>query len=216
MKLWKTFDPVHPANPGQPGFRTLEFLNEVSLPLGTGFKLAVGEDHEVLTYVRQGGLLVRNRRQGGELLGPGWHQRARSHPWTITRAPKKTSSSQRTHLFMSSIRADPDALNAPYEHKFFPFSDQHGRLRMVASPNGEAGSLHLRQDVRLYSTMLDRGHHIAHELRAGRGAWLHVVAGRVRLIDQSLETGDGASLEDEAAVSFTAEEASEILLFDLA
>jgi redox-sensitive bicupin YhaK (pirin superfamily) len=215
MKMWKTFDPANLANPFHMGFRALESLNEVNLPVGTGFKLALGEDHEVVTYVRKGGLLVRNRPLNDQLLGPGWYQRTNSHPWTITRVPK-TSPSHGTQLFLSSIRADPHELKASYEHKHFPFADQHGRLRLVASPHGEAGSLQIRQDVRLYSSLLEKGHHIVHELQVGRGAWLHVVAGRIRLIDQSLETGDGASLEDEAAVSFTAQEASEILLFDLA
>jgi redox-sensitive bicupin YhaK (pirin superfamily) len=67
----------------------------------------------------------------------------------------------------------------------------------------------------LYSSLLEKGHHVVHELRSGRGAWLKVIAGRIRLIDQSVQAGDGAALEDELVVSFTAQEPSEILLFDL-
>jgi len=105
---------------------------------------------------------------------------------------------------------------ASYEHKQFPFADRFGRLLLVASPAGEAGSLRVGQDVHLYSSLLEKGHHIVHELHAGRGAWLHVVAGRIQVFDQSLVSGDGASFENESAVSFTAEKNSEILLFDLA
>ena len=102
-----------------------------------------------------------------------------------------------------------------FERKHYPYSDRHGVLRLIASPDGEGASLRLRQDVRIYSAILDAGHHLVHEVGAGRGVWLHVVSGRVRLVDQSLGTGDGASLDGEAAVSLTAQAASEILLFDL-
>jgi redox-sensitive bicupin YhaK (pirin superfamily) len=103
-----------------------------------------------------------------------------------------------------------------YDHKYFPFSERHGTLRLIASPEPSEESLRLQQDARVFSSILDRGHHVAYELSPGRGAWLHVVAGRVRLLDHCLEAGDGVCVDGEAAVSFTAQEASEILLFDLA
>ena len=57
---------------------------------------------------------------------------------------------------------------------------------------------------------------MVHEFQGGRTGWLHVIKGRILLQDRSLRTGDGAALIDEAAASFTAQEPSEILLFDLA
>ncbi len=215
VKVWKTFDPGSPAGPLHEGFRSLESLNEISLPPETGFKIHLDENHDVLSYVREGDLLVGNGPQEDERLGPGSFQSAGSDPWMTTRVPKMPSS-QRTHLFLSSMRITPTEVEAPCEEKRFPFADRHGKLRLVASGTGEAASLRLRQDVRLYSSLIEKGHHVVHELRPGRAAWFHLVAGRVRLFDHILETGDGASIEEEVAVSFSAQEASEFLLFDLA
>ena len=159
--MWKTFDPANLADPFHRGFRSLESLNEVSLPPATGFKLLLDEDHEVVTYVRAGELVVRNRPQRDELLVPGCFQRASSQPWMITRVPK-TSLSSGTHLFLSSMSAHPQEIEASYEHERFPFANRHGKLRLVASPSGEIASLHLRQDVRLYSSLLEKGHHVVH------------------------------------------------------
>ena len=50
----------------------------------------------------------------------------------------------------------------------------------------------------------------------GRGAWLHVVRGKVSLRGHELRAGDGAAVDGEAAVAFTAREPAEVLLFDLA
>jgi len=213
--MWKTFNPSNIPNPLSRGFRAMESLNEILLPPATGFKLNFAEDHEVINYVREGGLLVRNRLQGNELLGPGCFQCAGKHPWVITRVPK-SSPPHRTHLFLSSIKAAANGVEASYEHKRFSFADRHGRIRLIASPHGEGSSLRSGADLRLYSSLLEKGNHLVHALSEGRGAWLQVVKGRIRLVDETLETGDGASIEDEASVSFIAQEHSEILLFDLA
>jgi hypothetical protein len=42
-----------------------------------------------------------------------------------------------------------------------------------------------------------------------------VIGGRIHLAGRVMDPGDGASLQDEAAVSLTAQVASKILLFDL-
>jgi len=215
MKMWKTFDPAMQADPVHRGFRTMESLNEIVLPPETGFRLNLDENHEVVSYVREGGLLVRNSPHGDALLGPGFFQCGSTHPWMTTQVPK-TSPQQATHLFLSSMKSGPKELDSSYEHKRFPFADRQGKLRLIASPNGEPASLRSRMDVRLYSSLLEKGSHLVHELHPGRGVWLQVVEGRIQLIDKTLDTGDGASIEDELAVSFRAQEDSEILLFDLA
>lgn len=215
MRMWQTFYPANPAHSSQQGFRSLESLNEVSLPLGTGFKLDLDGDHQVVTYVREGGLQVQDTPQGDELLGPGWYQCANSHPWTVARVPRG-SRSRSTRLFICSIRVHPPEPERSCEYHYVPFAHRNGHLRLIASPSGEPSSLHLQMNIRMYSSLFEKGQHVVHELREGRGAWLHVVAGRVQVLAQTLEAGDGASFEDEAALSFSAQEASEVLLFDLA
>ena len=68
----------------------------------------------------------------------------------------------------------------------------------------------------MYSALLDPGQHVVHELAPVRGAWLHVVQGEITLGDLVLTAGDGAGVTTERAVSLTARERSEILLFDVA
>ena len=47
-------------------------------------------------------------------------------------------------------------------------------------------------------------------------AWLHIVCGQVALASIELNAGDGVGLRAERSVSFTAREASEVLLLDVA
>lgn len=215
VRMWKTFDPPQPEDPSPRGFRGLDSLNEVSLPFDTGLHLVPDEDRVVVTYVREGGLLVRNKPRRNALLMPGWYQCASSLPRTVSRMPAG-STSRGTRFFICSMKADPKEPRHPFEQKQIPFSDRHGQLRRVASPGGEDSCLRLPMDARMYSCLPDEGQHIVHELGPGRGAWLHVIEGRIQVVAHTLDTGDAASFEDEAAVSFSALEASEILLFDLA
>ena len=210
-----SFDQGNDSAPFNRGFRGLDLLNEVKLLPGAELNLESEGNHESVTYVREGSLVVHHQPRRDEFLGPGFCQRANTHRLMVA-GDSVESALQGAHIFVSSMTPDRDLGEAPCERKHYPYSDRRGHLRLIASPDGAAASLRLQEDVRIYSAVLDRGRHVVHELRAGRGGWLHVVTGKIRLVDYTLEAGDGASLDQELAASFTAQEASEILLFDLA
>jgi redox-sensitive bicupin YhaK (pirin superfamily) len=215
QETWMSFDQGNDAAPFHRGFRALDLLNEVKMFPGTEQKMEPDLDLESVTYVREGSLVVRHRPRKDEVLGPGFCQRANSHRLMIA-GDSVESALQGAHIFVSSMKSHQVGEDSSYERKHYPYSDRRGHLRLIASPDGSGSSLRLRDDVRIYSSVLDPGHHVVHELSPGRGGWLHVVAGKILLVDQTLMAGDGASLDNELAVSFTAQEASEILLFDLA
>ena len=76
-------------------------------------------------------------------------------------------------------------------------------------------TLRVRDDIRVYSAILEPGHHLAHALSPGRSGWLHVVQGEVSLGRLVLSTGDGVGVTAERSLSLTAIEESEVLLLDL-
>ena len=215
QETWMSFDQGNDAAPFNRGFRGLDLLNEVKLLPGTRLNLESQGNYESVTYVREGSLVVHHQPRKDEFLGPGFCQRASSHRLNVA-GDSVESALQGAHIFVSSMTPDRKGGVSSCERKHYPYWDRRGHLQLIASPDGSAASLSLQEDVRIYSSVLDRGHHLVHELSAGRGGWLHVVAGKILLVDQTLEAGDGASLDDELAVSLTALKASEILLFDLA
>jgi redox-sensitive bicupin YhaK (pirin superfamily) len=119
------------------------------------------------------------------------------------------------HVFRICLRAAQVEREPGHELKRFPAAERRGVLRLVASPDGANGSLRVRQDSRIYSSMLDPGQHLVHELSAEHSAWLHVVRGAAALGDLVLATGDGAGVIAERAVSITALRDCELLLLDL-
>ncbi len=202
----ETFDRV--------GFRTLESLTERILGPGTNAAVLADNSVEILTYVWHGDIAQEDSTGARQELGPG--------EWCCSSA--RSGSTQRTMNGSSTTPArtlqcrftpDRSSLKIRTEKRHFPIAERKGGLRLVFSPDGRNQSLRLRQNARGYSSVLDPGHHVIHELLEGRAAWLQVLSGRIQLIDEVLGAGDGASFVEEAAVSITAREASEILLVEV-
>jgi redox-sensitive bicupin YhaK (pirin superfamily) len=99
--------------------------------------------------------------------------------------------------------------------KIFTRAERQGVLKLIASADGRESSLPIQQDIQMYSTFINDGNHMIHEISPGRSAWLHVVKGGILLNDLRLQTGDGAGISHEIGASFTAKMPAEILLFDL-
>jgi redox-sensitive bicupin YhaK (pirin superfamily) len=213
QETWESFSSDGSADP-VPGFRSLQSFREVSLAPGAEVQFEAGRDLEVLTYVWIGSLLMEDPGGTTVMLETGEFHRSAAKPGAIHRGTNGSLVEPARH-FQFLITPDRKAGQPPAEKRRFPMAERRGILKLLGSRTGRDASLRLRQDVSVYSSILDSGHHLIHELAPERGAWLHVVNGRIQLVDHVLEAGDEAFLAEEAAVSLTARGPSEILLLDL-
>lgn len=210
----RTFDPGDPTDPLADGFSDLEILDEIRLSPDGGAARTSGYGTEVLTYVREGALAHEDSTgrsgvvQAGELRRMTFGRGARHREMNASR----THSAQ---IFQIRLHPSQAQVEAGDERKRFTAAQRRGVLRVVASADARGGSLRIHQDALVCSALLDPGQHVAHELSPGRCAWLHIVQGDVTFGDIVLTTGDGAGITAERAVSLTAREETEILLFDL-
>ena len=69
---------------------------------------------------------------------------------------------------------------------------------------------------RLYLASLLPGQSVAQEIEPGRAAWLQILRGRVKSLENDLVAGDGVAITDENSVTVQAFSPSEVLLFNLA
>jgi redox-sensitive bicupin YhaK (pirin superfamily) len=119
------------------------------------------------------------------------------------------------HVFRIYLHPSEVGVDCVHEQKRFPGAQRHNQLCIVASPDGRKGSLRILQDALGYSSIIDPGHHLIHELLPGRSAWVHVIDGEATLHDIILTQGDGAGVTIEPSVSVTAQENTEMLLVDV-
>lgn len=214
QETWRSFNSENPFDPGHDGFRSLECLREEWLAPGVEFEFRAPRNLEILTYVWNGALILEDPGGRKISLETGECHRATAKNGSLHRG-WNGSRIDTARVFRGFVTPDRSILPTPGEKQRFSLAERRGVLRLLFSRDGRDSSLRLRQDAGVYSSILDPGRHLVHELPSGRGAWLHLVKGRIQVMDQILEAGDGASFVEEQAVSLTARESSEILLFDL-
>jgi len=214
-EVWRTFDPVERSGHIADHFGPLEALDESRLPPRTDVPRHIGGEGEIITYVREGTVTYDDSTGHSGVIHAGEFQRM----LTTQGARHSESNASRVdwaHVFQIRMRRAKPEVEPGREQKRFSAAERRGGLRVVASPDARGGSLRLGQNTWIYSALLDAGQHVVHELAPSHAAWLHVVHGEVALADFVLVTGDGAGVVAERAVSLTAREGSEILLFDVA
>jgi redox-sensitive bicupin YhaK (pirin superfamily) len=215
LDTYHTFSFGDYFDPAQMGFRALRVINEDRVKPGQGFGMHGHRDMEIVTYVLEGALEHRDSMGNGSVLEPGELQRMTAGTG-IRHSEFNPSDSQPVHLYQIWMLPERNGLEPSYEQIAFSLAGRQGKFQLMASPDGEGGSLTIRQDARLYLSVLRDGETVSHVLRPGRHAWLQVLRGAVALEGQSLSAGDGAAISGEERVDISSKCGSEVLLFDLA
>ena len=224
LDTYHTFSFSDYYDPAHMGFRSLRVMNEDRVAPGMGFGMHGHRDMEIVTYVLSGALQHKDSLGNGEVLRPGELQRMTAGSG-IRHSEFNPSAEEPVHLYQIWLTPRALGLAPGYEQKAFDASERHNRLRLVASPAGDDGSLTIQQDARLYLASLDAKARLTHDLPANRHAWLQVLRGNVTLSTtaqqelrspEPLTAGDGAAISGERQLAIEATAAAEVLLFDLA
>lgn len=202
-------------DPEHTNFRALRVLNEDRVQPGAGFPTHPHRDMEILSYVVEGALEHKDSMGTGSVIRPGDVQRM-SAGTGVTHSEYNPSRTQGAHFLQVWIMPERRGLAPGYEQKRFADDEKRGKLRLVASPDGQDGSITIHQDVKVYASLLPRGHEVQQALDPGRHGWLQVVRGKVALNGHELTAGDGAAASAEPSLTLAAHEDAEVLLFDLA
>jgi quercetin 2,3-dioxygenase len=197
------------------GFRSLRVINEDYVAPAAGFPTHPHSDMEIITYILEGELEHKDSLGTGSVILPGDGQRMTAGRG-IRHSEFNPSKTQKVHLYQIWILPERKSLEPSYEQKAFPAEEKQGKLRLIASPDAQDGSVKINQDARLFVTLLKPGEEVAHSFEPGRHGWLQVAKGAVEVNGQKLTQGDGAAISDEQELTVRGTKDSEVLLFDLA
>ncbi|HSI06660.1 MAG: pirin family protein [Myxococcota bacterium] len=215
LDTFHTFSFAGYYDPKHMGFRALRVINDDRVDGGAGFPTHPHSDMEIITYILDGALQHRDSMGTGSVIKRGDVQRM-SAGTGVTHSEFNASPDQQVHLLQIWLLPEREDLKPSYEEKHFSEDERSNVLKLVASRGGEAGSIHINQDVRLYASLLAKGKTVEHTIAKGRHAWLQVARGGLRVNDLALATGDGLAVSSEDKLQISATEDSELLLFDLA
>ncbi len=205
------YDPAHL------GFRALRVINDDTVAGGGGFPTHGHGDMEIVSYPLSGSLEHKDSLGTGSVIEPGDVQRM-SAGMGVRHSEYNASQTEPVHFLQIWILPAKQHLTPSYEQKHFSLDEKRGVLRLIASSTGEAGSVTVHQDVRIYATVLARDEAVQQTFAAGRHAWVQVARGSALLNGTRLDAGDGAALAEAATLSLVGagDGDAELLLFDLA
>jgi redox-sensitive bicupin YhaK (pirin superfamily) len=214
LKTKHTFSFGQYYDPQQMGFRSLRVMNEDFIAPGRGFGTHPHDNMEIITYVLDGELAHRDSMGNGSTLTPGRFQRM-SAGTGVTHSEYNGSQERQVHLYQIWIMPNVKNVKPSYEELDVPREEKLNRLRLVASPDGREQSLTIHQDAAIYLSDLEAGGEASLPLGAGRHAWVQVLRGGATVNGELLTAGDAAAVSEEAAVAIRADEAAEVMVFDL-
>ena len=214
LDTYHTFSFADYFDPQHMGVSVLRVLNDDTVAPGMGFGTHPHADMEIVSVVLEGELAHRDSMGNSSVIRPGEVQRM-SAGTGVRHSEFNPSPNAPVHFFQIWILPNQKGLSPSYEQKTFTDAEKRGKLRLVASPDGQEGSVTIHQDARLYMAMLEAGEPLSQPLSAGRKAYLHVARGTALVNGTPLSVGDGVQLVDEESLRLETPDSAEVLLFDL-
>jgi quercetin 2,3-dioxygenase len=216
LDTWHTFSFADYYDLKHMGFRTLRVLNDDTVQPGRGFPTHGHRDMEIVSYVLEGALAHKDSMGTGSTIVPGDVQ-VMSAGTGVMHSEFNASETDLVHFVQIWILPDRAGYAPRYGQIRVEKADKTNRLRLIASPDGADGSLAIRQDVRLYASILEQGKTADLALPKKRHLWVQALRGTVEANGRALSAGDGLSASDETAFAFKApKDEAEFLVFDLA
>ena len=196
------------------GFGPLRVINEDRVNAGGGFGTHGHRDMEIISYVLDGELAHKDSMGTGSVIRPGDVQRM-SAGSGVRHSEFNHAKDQTTHFLQIWIQPNVTGIPPSYEEKNFTAEEKRGRLRLIASSDGEDGSVLIHQDAKLYAGLFDGTETASLNIAAGRLAYVHVARGTVTVNGVTLKNGDALKVSDTATIEIGNGQAAEVLVFDL-
>ncbi|QHJ00831.1 quercetin 2,3-dioxygenase [Xylophilus rhododendri] len=215
LKSFHSFSFAGYYDPQHMGFGNLRVINEDRVAAGGGFGTHGHRDMEIISYVLDGELAHRDSMGNVKGIPPGDVQRM-SAGSGVQHSEFNHAEGKQTHFLQIWIEPDKRGIPPSYEQKAFPTEEKRGRLRLVASSDGQDGSVHINADAALYAGLFDGAESAQVTIDPKRKAYVHLVRGEASVNGVELHAGDAAMIEAEASVRIDHGRDAEVLVFDLA
>lgn len=200
-------------DPDWMGWRCLRVMNEDWIASGTGFPSHPHREMEIITLVLSGAVA---------------HEDSIGNSGVITQDEVQVMSAGRgivhseanpyeeeLHLYQIWIVPARSGVDSRYDQKSYDPAKRIGQWQLIVSEAGEGESLTIAQDVRISRRTQMGNSSIENRIKDSRGHWIQVISGSVRLDGVTLESGDGAAIDEMGSYRLDVVKETDLLLFDL-
>jgi len=196
------------------GISNLRVINDDKVKPGKGFATHSHQNMEIISYVVSGSLEHKDSMNNGSVIKPGDVQRM-SAGKGVTHSEFNPSDDEEVNFLQIWIEPNKQNIEPDYEQKYFSPKEGLNTLKTLISPNGIEGSLTLNADCFISSCHLENGRNIQVNIPKNRLGFLHIVAGSVKVNEESLKGGDALSFAEEDTLLISSLTKSEFLVFEL-
>jgi|SRR5436190_12343219 len=202
------FDPDHM------GFRGLRVINDDVVEPGQGFGEHPHRDAEIFSYVLEGELEHKDSMGNGRIIKAGDLQYI-SAGRGVLHSEFNPSGENRVHFLQIWLMPRMSGGQPRYAEKTLGKDAKPNGLTLLFAGEPRDEAVEIRANADVYVGKLDAGKRLVHRPPTGRGQWVHVIAGDLKVLGESLKPGDGLAIENAGELEFETQNGSQFLLFDL-
>ncbi|MBS0416337.1 MAG: pirin family protein [Proteobacteria bacterium] len=215
LKSWYTFVYADYYDPEHVDFGPLKVMNEDRVMAGKAYPHQNVRDSVVLTYLIEGELRHQDSL-GNELLLQAGSLQCLNAGTGVRHVESNASAEREAHLLHICIAPARTGGAPSYEQRLFSSERRRGALQLLASPQGDDGSLALHQDARIFGGLFHEAERTKLDLRRDRRAFLHVIRGSIAVNETRLNTGDGVKINPPGDIVIQHGRDAEIIVFEVA
>jgi redox-sensitive bicupin YhaK (pirin superfamily) len=213
VAIRRTFTQGNPRDPNAGGIGPLISIAETYIAPASGFPMHPHRDMEIVSFMADGAMAHRDTLGNGTVIGEGEIQRM-SAGTGIVHSEFNPSDNEACRCLQIWILPSQAGLDPSYEQKKVPVRDG---IIAIAAPDATGDAVAIHQDVTIHAVRLAPGASAGHSLSSGRCAYIQLAHGKLNVNGTALIAGDGASIDDETAItlSTSGDEEARALLFDV-
>lgn len=215
LKSFHSFSFANYYDPKFMGWGNLRVINEDRIESGKGFGDHGHRDMEIISYVLSGELAHQDSMGNIKGIPPGDVQRM-SAGTGVVHSEFNHAKGQQTHFLQIWIEPKFTGIKPGYEQKSIPLVEKQGKLRLVASLNGENDSVKINADAKLYAGIFDGDQKAMLDINPQRKAYVHLIKGSLEVNGKKLEGGDALMMAEEEQIALSHGKDAEVLVFELA
>lgn len=202
-------------DPERMGFRSLRVINDDIVEPGKGFATHGHKDAEIFSYVLEGELEHKDSMGNGSVIQAG-NLQYMSAGAGVTHSEFNPSKTDRVHFLQIWLLPNQSGGRPIYAEKPLNALASDNSLTLLFSGQPRNGAIAIRQDAQVYLGKLAAEKSSTLDLQPGGAAWVQLIAGRVEVLGETLDPGDGAAIADVASIDLESHSDSEFLLFVMA
>ena len=213
LKTYWLFSFDNYYDPANVQFGSLRVFNDDVVEARGGFPTHPHREMEIVTTVLSGAVTHKDSMGNDTVIRAGEVQRMSAG--TGIAHSEYNLGDEPLHLYQIWILPGERRSQPSYDQKHFPADVRRNHLLPVASGQGHTGAVTMHTDAVIYMADFDNAQTTDYELTEGRGAFVYVTSGALRINDTRLAAKEQARIAGDRRLNLTAEDEASFILIDV-